>query len=1256
MNDDLHTFIEPELQARITALVLGEASEFECDELEKLIAAKPELAIYRRRMQAMHDLLADAVKPEKDPAWQLSDDRREKLRHTFANHGQPAGTLKKRTTARTQWRTAIGIAACILVTVILFSMATPVLYKSGSKEQMTPEMVSYQAAASDDGIVRAAEEPTAQTETRSVERKPSAPSSSMSRVIASNSVRPSVEVPIPEAPVPDPTAGFGNGDDFGDGWGGGGGSDGDADPFGAPEKKKAVAENEDHGKKTTSDRVVRRELPKKPADGLAGKSKQVVVGYAGQEGKDLSGVATAGQRSGDYAVTRESIDAILNNPTRSDDRSFLSGGSVGGDEAPDNTLSGGLYDLAKDSSAGEKSPLRWSAGLSMGFDDNETAANFPATPATPTDVESRNTEEVRYSIDRNDAPATVSPGGVTSSIAEKEIARRASLVSEADKALLEGREAYANKDYKKAAKLYGKAKNLLPPGQAMSDRSRSIAGHLGDANVALAQQYRRVGKYEKARKALEETLLNDPSNFAAKKQLEYLDDPIRTNHALTGEHTKAVAEVRKGLYMGEGYYNLGKYDEAEAEMKKVLQKDPYNKAARRWLEKVSATKSDYYRAAYDHTRAELLAEVDRAWEMAVPPELDARPVAKPTPASRPVVETGKLGRIKSELQKKSDRVAETRRKLMDAAEKVGVVWVESERGGQTIGGELELRQLAEKQLYETERERDQLKSQIDKLLQNGKETTAQKKKREALVGRLSIIDGRVQKMREIRDKKQDQGTDKARAFQEFNKLRKEYETAQGIKDQLQIRYDVEKTKLGIPSNDLKVAPKKKLIPSPLQPKALPDETLTTEEPFSTFSLNVNDVSFKLARVALLEKGAWPDAAKVRTEEFVNAFDYGDPSPRRGEPVACAIEQSAHPFLQQRNLLRIGMKTAAMGRSQPLRLTVLLDNSGSMEREDREASVLAAMQVLAAQLGPQDVITVVGFARQPRLLADRVRGDQAGKLVGLIAKTPSEGGTNIEEALRLARTLAKRQHSDGAQSRVVLITDGVANLGNTVPAELSKEIETMRQQGIAFDACGVGAEGLNDDILEALTRKGDGRYYFLNRPEDADAGFAKQLAGALTPAAKNVKVQVVFNPKRVARYRLLGFEKHRLNKEDFRNDKVDAAEMAAEEAGNAVYQIQMNPQGEGELGEVFVRFLDASTGRMVERSWPLPYEPQAQPFDLTTPSMQLAGTAAMLGEKLHGTDAGSVRFSMISNTLGKIKAHYSADPKVNDLIRMCRKVE
>jgi hypothetical protein len=163
--------------------------------------------------------------------------------------------------------------------------------------------------------------------------------------------------------------------------------------------------------------------------------------------------------------------------------------------------------------------------------------------------------------------------------------------------------------------------------------------------------------------------------------------------------------------------------------------------------------------------------------------------------------------------------------------------------------------------------------------------------------------------------------------------------------------------------------------------------------------------------------------------------------------------------------------------------------------------------------------------------------------------------------------------------------------------------------------------LNDDILEALTRKGDGRYYLLDSPEDADGGFAKQIAGALRPAAKNVKVQVEFNPDRVGNYKLLGFEKHLLKKEDFRDDTVDAAEMAAEEAGVAVYQFEAKPDGTGDVGFVSVRFRDMSSGEMVEKRWPIPYEPSAPRPDQAAPSMQIATAATLLAAKLNSEPLG-----------------------------------
>jgi Ca-activated chloride channel family protein len=434
------------------------------------------------------------------------------------------------------------------------------------------------------------------------------------------------------------------------------------------------------------------------------------------------------------------------------------------------------------------------------------------------------------------------------------------------------------------------------------------------------------------------------------------------------------------------------------------------------------------------------------------------------------------------------------------------------------------------------------------------------------------------------------------------------------------------------------------------------EISAAQEAVSTFSLHVSDVSFRLAvaSIAAMERGETSKSVEVRAEEFYNAFDYGDPATAVSEKISARIEQSAHPVLQQRNLVRIALKVPSVGRGagRPLRLTVLLDTSGSMEREDRRLAVRRALEELIALLGPNDRVTLIGFARQPRLLAEAVAGNQAGHLVELSARTPAEGGTNLEEALKLAGQLALRHKLDTAQNRIVLLTDGAANLGNADPARLAQSVEALRQQRIAFDACGIGLEGVGDVVLEALTRKGDGRYYVVDRPETADASFARQLAGAFRPAAENVKLQVRFNPARVGNYRLVGFEQHRLREEDFRNDKVDAAELAADEGANAVYQVEVLPQGSGEIGEVFVRFRDPSTGAMVERSWTISYDPRAPRFDRASPSLQLAGIAALITEKLNETPmASQFKLGDFAAVVNSIKSHYSREPRVQELVTM-----
>lgn len=210
-----------------------------------------------------------------------------------------------------------------------------------------------------------------------------------------------------------------------------------------------------------------------------------------------------------------------------------------------------------------------------------------------------------------------------SGLAQREMIRRQQAVTEADKLYLEGREAYAKADYQTAVDKYRGALSTLPESPVLADRRASYTEHLSDASVALAQSFRKVGKYDEARTLLDNVLAPDvdPQNFAAQAELGYLDDPIRTNPALTFEHTKNVDEVRRLLYTAQGNFDLGKFDAAVDNYESVLRIDPYNSAARRGMETVSNAKSDYYRAAYDQTRSELLSQVDAAWELSVPADI-----------------------------------------------------------------------------------------------------------------------------------------------------------------------------------------------------------------------------------------------------------------------------------------------------------------------------------------------------------------------------------------------------------------------------------------------------------------------------------------------------------------------------------------------------------------------------------------------------------------------------------------------------------
>ncbi|HAV61482.1 MAG TPA: hypothetical protein DCY13_03855 [Verrucomicrobiales bacterium] len=438
-------------------------------------------------------------------------------------------------------------------------------------------------------------------------------------------------------------------------------------------------------------------------------------------------------------------------------------------------------------------------------------------------------------------------------------------------------------------------------------------------------------------------------------------------------------------------------------------------------------------------------------------------------------------------------------------------------------------------------------------------------------------------------------------------------------------------------------------PPPPSLEPLP-EISTKDNAFSTFSLNVSDVSYQLAKSAL-ENGQLPDPARIRSEEFVNAFDYRDPAPAAGQRVAFNWERARNPFAHNRDLLRFSVQTAAAGREpgKALNLVILLDNSGSMERADRVRIVEEMMGVLAGQLQAQDRVSVISFARTARLLVDGMTGDSQQELLYRTTGLNPQGGTNLEDAMKLGYEVAQRHFQAEGNNRVIVLTDGAANLGNVDPQALRERVIAQRQKGIALDCFGIGWEGYNDNLLEQLSRNGDGRYGFINDPAAARTQFANQLAGALQVAAADVKAQVEFNPDRVTVYRQIGYQQHQLTKEQFRDNTVDAAEIGAAESGNALYSVQIDPNGTGPIGTFRVRYRVPSTGAYEEKEFVLAFQPTAPEMQAASPAMRLATTAASFAEWLaNSPHAGMVDTGTLRNLIGGVPEVFAPDPRAAQL--------
>ncbi|HYF94676.1 MAG TPA: von Willebrand factor type A domain-containing protein [Symbiobacteriaceae bacterium] len=346
---------------------------------------------------------------------------------------------------------------------------------------------------------------------------------------------------------------------------------------------------------------------------------------------------------------------------------------------------------------------------------------------------------------------------------------------------------------------------------------------------------------------------------------------------------------------------------------------------------------------------------------------------------------------------------------------------------------------------------------------------------------------------------------------------------------------------------------------------------------STFSVDVDTASYTVAR-SHLNNNTLPPPAAIRAEEFINYFPQNYPNPNR--TVGVYIEGAASPFRSRSQLVQIGLRARGVSGAQrkPAVLTFVVDTSGSMESGGRLEMVKDSLQVLLDQLREDDRVAIVSYSDTARLEVAHTYDKE--KLKAAIERLRPDASTNAEAGLRLGYEQAAREFRQGAINRVILASDGVANVGNTSPEGILRTVSDYKARGITITTIGVGMGNFNDVLLEQLADKGDGTYHYVDTLPEAKKIFGYQLSGTLETVAKDVKVQVSFDREQVASYRLVGYENRVMTNDQFRNDYADGGDMGAGHAVTALYEVQLRGDGD-ELGTVSLRYKDMAEGGRVE---------------------------------------------------------------------------
>jgi Ca-activated chloride channel family protein len=429
---------------------------------------------------------------------------------------------------------------------------------------------------------------------------------------------------------------------------------------------------------------------------------------------------------------------------------------------------------------------------------------------------------------------------------------------------------------------------------------------------------------------------------------------------------------------------------------------------------------------------------------------------------------------------------------------------------------------------------------------------------------------------------------------------------------------------------------------------------TREDHLSTFAMDVDTASYTKMR-DYLRNGQLPPADLVRVEEFVNYFKMEYPDPESGA-FSIDLEGAPSPFGDKGTyLVKVGIqgKHIAGWQRKDALLTFVIDVSGSMQEDNKIDMVKYGLTKLVDQLGPNDRVAIVAYTDTAWVVIDPTSVENRYRIVDAINGLYPMNSTNTEAGLRLGYELAYRNYRDGAINRVILATDGVANVGNTDPNALAQYAQDYYGRNVFLSTVGVGHGNYNDSLLETLADKGNGAYSFLDSQQAAERIFTQDLNGTLQTIAKDAKIQVDFNPSVVRGYRLLGYENRAVADQDFRNDTVDAGEVGAGQTVTALYEVQLNSEsGSDDALIVRVRYEDPDTHSVTELNTALKRSDFQSDFYRTSPRFQLAAAVAQFAEILRGNDwAKGERMHDVLQLAYSVRQQMPFDQDVNEFAQI-----